>query len=90
MDAGADGRARQVQVGAVDQIRLDNVLLVNAGVTKDFVASRLHFQIHGDAFNVLNRQTVLQRVNNLSDPSRGAATEVMGPCVFRVGIGVKF
>src|SRR5205814_1735395 len=88
--AGADGKTRQIQIVSLYEIRLDNVTDLAFDVMKEFKRQATSFEIELGVFNALNQQRALQKVNNLSDPSKGLVTERMGPRAFRLGARINF
>ncbi|MBV8199502.1 MAG: hypothetical protein JOZ15_02655, partial [Acidobacteria bacterium] len=89
--------SEMVQVGGTDANRLPNVYELDGRVSKTLSFRRFGLILALDCFNMLNLSTVLQRRNQLSDPSiplsvSGAnfVEEVQSPRIFRLGARFVF
>jgi hypothetical protein len=84
----------------VDTFRLPNVTQLDLNLSKDFRVRGLGFTVSVDAFNVLNKNTVLQRnvTQSLNSSASGTTlsatsgrvSEVLSPRVFRLGARFSF
>jgi hypothetical protein len=83
---GGDDVTRQIQVGNVGDQRLDDVLLVDVRVGKDFGG----LTVAADVFNVLDDNTVIQRNGDLLSGRKGLADEFVSPRTFRFGVRFRF
>jgi hypothetical protein len=76
---------------ATDQVRHPNLTELDLRVAKDFHIWRGGVTLSVDAFNVLNKNTVLQRdVRRLQLKSSNRITEVQSPRVLRMGVRLSF
>jgi Carboxypeptidase regulatory-like domain len=76
---------------APDAFRHPNLMELDLRLAKDIHISRASLTLSADAFNILNRNTILQTdVRRLQLSSSGHITEVQSPRVFRLGARVSF
>ncbi len=81
---------RQIAVSEPDEFRLDDVMIVNARLEKEFSLSDFGVTLSVDGFNLFNESYVLQRQGNLALSSGGFVTEIVSPRIFRIGARVNF
>jgi hypothetical protein len=76
----------------IDRFRSPNVTELDIRLAKDIHVSRLGLTLSIDGFNVLNRNTILQRdvtrLNSYAASDR--VTEVLSPRVFRIGARLSY
>jgi Carboxypeptidase regulatory-like domain len=96
--AGIPGFTR-VQVVDEDQIRLDDVHVIDARIEKEFTFSDIGLTLGLDVFNVTNEGNVLQRNHRLRvarsttnplAPASDWATESLSPRIIRLGARFSF
>jgi hypothetical protein len=88
---GEDGVTRYILLGSdVDTYRLKDLQELDLRLAKEIRVSRAGLTLSVDAFNVTNRNTILQRSVRLESSSRGRITEVQAPRVFRLGARLTF
>jgi hypothetical protein len=96
--AGIPGFTR-VQVVGNDQIRLDDIHILDARVEKEFTFSDFGLTLGVDVFNVLNESYILQRNHRLRvgrsaanplAPASDFITESTSPRIFRLGARFSF
>ncbi|MGZ4810782.1 MAG: outer membrane beta-barrel protein, partial [Thermoanaerobaculia bacterium] len=77
--------------GSTDAQRHSNLTEVDLRLAKDIRVSRAGITLSVDAFNILNKNTILQRdVRRLQLASSNHITEVQSPRVFRLGARLTF
>jgi hypothetical protein len=81
---------RLLQVGGLDEFRLDDIMIINARLEKEFTFSDFGLTLSVDGFNLLNESYVLQRQGNLALTSNNFVLEITSPRIFRVGARVNF
>lgn len=81
---------RLLAVSEPDDFRLDDVLIVNARLEKEFSFSDFGVTVSVDGFNLFNESYVLQRQGNLAANTGNFVTEVVSPRIFRIGARVNF
>jgi hypothetical protein len=75
----------------IAQFRLPNPIELDLRLAKDFHFHGAGLTLSVDGFNMLNRQTILQRnVTRLSSSSSNQISEIQSPRVFRLGARVNF
>jgi hypothetical protein len=74
----------------VDAFRYDNVWDADIRVAREFRLQRAQIRVIGDVFNLLNANTALVRVNNVTSSTFNAITQNMAPRILRFGIVVGF
>ncbi|MBV8199011.1 MAG: hypothetical protein JOZ15_00150, partial [Acidobacteria bacterium] len=90
----------QVQIGAADSNRLDNIIDFDGRVEKEFTFQDFGLTLGVDCFNVFNEAFVLQRQGRFHGGPAGSGTivplnagfvnEVLSPRVFRFGAKLSF
>jgi hypothetical protein len=94
-----EGVKNLIATDGVDEFRMDAVTQVDLNLAKDFRFRGMGFTVSVDAFNVMNKNTVLQRnMGSLNSSANGSnpsttsnrVTEVMSPRVFRLGARFSF
>jgi hypothetical protein len=86
----ADGRRREIQLSALGEPRLDNVLMLDARVAKTFRFAAVGLTVSADIFNVFNSDTVLQQNGDVLATGKGQIVERVGPRALRVGARLTF
>jgi hypothetical protein len=74
----------------VDAFRHDSVWDADLRVSHEFKLPRARVQLVGDVFNLLNANTALVRVNNVTSTTFNVITQNMTPRVLRLGLVVGF
>ena len=74
----------------VDAFRYDNVWDADLRIARDFHFQRTRVRVLGDVFNLLNANTALVRVNNITSSTFNVITQNMTPRVLRFGVVVGF
>jgi hypothetical protein len=74
----------------VDAFRYDNVWDADVRIAREFRWQRAQIRVMGDVFNLLNANTALVRVNNVTSSTFNVITQNMTPRVLRLGIVVGF
>jgi hypothetical protein len=75
---------------AVDTFRYGNVWDADLRVSREFRLSHARVRVMGDVFNLLNANTALVRVNNITSTTFNAITQNMTPRILRLGLVVGF
>jgi hypothetical protein len=91
--AGGNAGGRNVQLtGSIDDFRLDDVIVLNGHLDKDFAFGDTHLVLSIDGFNLTNENVVLQRDRDAAaeEGARFQALEALSPRVFRVGATIRF
>jgi len=74
-----------------DKYRHENLTELDLRLAKDIRISRAGITVSVDAFNILNKNTILQRdVRRLNQSVANHITEIQSPRVFRLGARVTF
>jgi len=88
---------KQYLIGNVDDVRLPAVLEWDAGLSKVVKVGTLDVTVTADCFNLLNRNTVLQRQNRVRGTVAGGLSstdfnilEQQSPRIFRFGARLSF
>jgi hypothetical protein len=87
--SGPLGR-RQVQLGAIDQFRNDDLRVLNLHLDKEFKFDPISVVVAVDGFNMTNEDVILQRERRLNIGRANSVDEVLSPRVFRVGATIRF
>jgi len=89
---GGNATPDNVQIGAADSNRLDNIFDFDARVEKEFTFQDFGMTLGVDCFNLLNEAYILQRRDQLqAGPSNaGQVTEILSPRIFRFGVRLSF
>jgi hypothetical protein len=82
----------QIQVGASDSNRLDNIIDFDGRLEKEFTFQNFGLTLGVDAFNLLNESFILQQRARVftSLRNQGFVTEVLSPRIFRFGARLSF
>jgi hypothetical protein len=75
---------------AVDTFRYDSVWDADLRIARDFRFQHARLRLMGDVFNLLNANTALVRVNNITSTTFNVITQNMTPRVLRFGVVVGF
>jgi hypothetical protein len=87
--SGPLGR-RQVQLGAIDQFRNDDLRVLNLHLDKEFKFDPVSVVVALDGFNMTNEDVILQRERRLNIGRANSVDEVLSPRVFRLGATIRF
>ncbi len=88
-----------VQVVGNDEVRLDDIHILDARLEKEFTFSDFGLTLGADVFNVLNQNYVQQRAHRLRSgpsatnplaPASDFITETTSPRIFRLGARISF
>jgi hypothetical protein len=88
--------AENVQVGASDSNRVDNIVDFDTRIEKEFTFQDFGLTLGVDCFNVFNEAFFLQRrdrvfsTTSTSVRNAGFVTEVLSPRIFRFGVRLSF
>ena len=77
----------------LDTFRFDDIWNLDLRLAKNLSLDRLHVQLVGDLFNVLNANPILNRQRNIANmtaTSFGQITQVLSPRILRFGVRVGF
>jgi hypothetical protein len=74
----------------VDAFRYDNVWDADLRIAREFRLQRAQVRVMADLFNLLNANTALVRVNNITSTTFNAITQNMTPRILRFGLVVGF
>ncbi len=86
-----DGIARNVQVTTLtDAERYDDPLVLDLRCEKELILGDTSVVVSVDGFNLLNRDTALNRERFVNSPQAGALREAIGPRVFRLGVRLRW
>ncbi|HEX4621736.1 MAG TPA: hypothetical protein VH208_09235, partial [Myxococcaceae bacterium] len=86
----------QVQIGAADSNRLDNIIDFDARIEKEFTFQNFGLTLGVDCFNLFNEAFVLQRQGRFTGSAApvplnaGFVNEVLSPRIFRFGARLSF
>jgi hypothetical protein len=75
---------------SVDAFRYDSVWDADLRLSHEFKLPRAKVRLMGDVFNLLNANTALVRVNNVTSTTFNVITQNMTPRVLRLGLVVGF
>lgn len=81
---------RQVQLGAIDQFRNDNLMVFNLHFDKELKIAGSSLVLSLDGFNMTNEDILLQRERRLDVGRANSVDEVLSPRVFRLGATFRF
>ena len=87
---GEPGRVLAELSGSVDEIRNDDVVMLDARIEKEFKTGEFSWLVGIDGFNLLNEDYVLQRDRRTDLDSGNQVRERLSPRVFRVGLTLRF
>ncbi|HWM91983.1 MAG TPA: TonB-dependent receptor [Thermoanaerobaculia bacterium] len=87
--AGFPGQV-SVQVTESDEIRNEDIHVLDARVEKEFTFSDFGLTLGVDIFNALNENFVLQRRHQLALGASNNVTEILSPRIFRIGARLSF
>ena len=90
---GRDGTLRVLVSPELDTFRFDDIWNLDLRLAKNLSLDRLHVQLVGDLFNVLNANPILNRQRNIANmtaTSFGQITQVLSPRILRFGVRVGF
>jgi hypothetical protein len=85
-----EGRERVLAVSDVNEIRLDNLYLLDLRLAKTFQYERLGFTLAAEIFNLLNAGTSNAKVVDLSSGTFGRTDEILAPRIMRLVAKFKF
>ena len=74
----------------IDAFRYPNLWNTDIRVAKQFTFDRVRIRGIFDLFNVMNANTALVRVNDVTSPTFNALAQNLSPRIARVGIVVGF
>ena len=74
----------------IDSFRFPSLWNTDLRVAKQFQVDRLRLRAIFDVFNVMNANTALVRVNNISSTTFNALAQNLSPRIARVGVVVGF
>ncbi len=86
----ADRTRQNLQIGRVDDFRLDNVYELDMRVEKNIPLGPLNVVGSIDVFNVTNNATILARDTQVNSSTFDQVTEVQSPRIVRVGLRIAF
>ncbi|HET9768690.1 MAG TPA: carboxypeptidase regulatory-like domain-containing protein [Thermoanaerobaculia bacterium] len=87
---GEPGRVLAELSGSIDEIRNDDVIMLDARIEKEFTTGDFSWLLGVDGFNLLNEDYVLQRDRRTDLDSGNQVRERLSPRVFRVGLTLRF
>ncbi len=92
LNAGAPyGSLNALAVPQIDSIRLPNLWNLDLRLAKNLkIAGSTAFTLTADAFNVLNKNTVLNRFNQANSSSFNRLDEILNPRIVRLGLRLSF
>jgi hypothetical protein len=74
----------------VDAFRYDDVWDADIRIAKAFRVQHAQIRVMGDVFNLLNANTALVRVNNVTSSTFNVITQNMTPRILRFGVILGF
>ena len=74
----------------IDSFRYPNLWDGDLRVAKRFTMQRASLQLMGDLFNVMNSNTALVRVRNITAKNFGVLAQNLSPRILRIGVKVGF
>jgi hypothetical protein len=87
---GADSAVSVLVSPAIDTFRFPNLWNTDIRVARQFRADRVNVRAIFDVFNVMNANTELVRVNNITSTTFNALAQNLSPRIARIGIVVGF
>jgi hypothetical protein len=87
---GADSGVSVLVSPEIDAFRFPNLWNTDMRVAKQFRADRVSVRAILDVFNILNANTALVRVNNITSTTFNALAQNLSPRIARVGLVVGF
>ncbi|HEX8027686.1 MAG TPA: TonB-dependent receptor [Vicinamibacterales bacterium] len=87
---GADSSLSVLVSPEIDAFRFPNLWNTDIRLAKQFTADRLRVRAILDVFNILNANTALVRVNNVSSTNFNALAQNLSPRIARVGVVLGF
>lgn len=87
---GEPGRVLAEMSDSIDEIRNDDVIVLDGRIEKEFQTGELNWLLGIDGFNLLNEDYVLQRDRRLDLDNGNAVRERLSPRVFRIGVTLRF
>jgi hypothetical protein len=79
-----EGRERVLAVDDVNEVRLDNLFLVDVRLAKTFQVRQFGFTVAAEIFNLLNAGTVNAQVVDMSSSTFGRIDEILSPRIVRL------
>jgi hypothetical protein len=87
---GADSALSVLVSPEIDTFRFPNLWNTDVRAAKNFRFSQANLRLILDVFNVLNANTALVRVNNVTSPNFNALAQNLSPRIARVGLVLGF
>lgn len=87
---GADSATSVLVSPAIDTFRFPNLWNTDIRVARQFRTDRVNVRAIFDLFNVMNANTELVRVNNITSTTFNALAQNLSPRIARVGLVVGF
>lgn len=87
---GADSALTVLVSPEIDSFRYPNLWNTDVRVARQFQFDRVRLRAIFDVFNLMNANTALVRVNNVSSPTFNALAQNLSPRIARVGVVVGF
>jgi len=87
---GADSGITVLLSPEIDASRYPNLWNTDIRVAKQFTFDRARVRAIFDVFNIMNANTALVRVNDVTSPTFNALAQNLSPRIARVGIVVGF
>jgi hypothetical protein len=87
---GSDSSLSVLVSPEIDAFRFPNLWNTDIRVARQFTADRVHLRAIFDVFNIMNANTALVRVNNVSASNFNALAQNLSPRIARVGIVLGF
>jgi hypothetical protein len=87
---GADSGITVLLSPEIDSFRYPNLWNTDIRVAKQFTVDRVRIRGIFDLFNVMNANTALVRVNDVTSPTVNALAQNLSPRIARVGVVVGF
>ncbi len=87
---GIDPSPNVLVTPQIDTFRFPNLWDADIRVAKKFDLQRANIQVIGDLFNVMNANTALVRVRNISSPTFDVLAQNLSPRILRIGVKVGF
>ena len=87
---GADSALSVLVSPEIDTFRFPNLWNTDVRLARQFRTDRLNFRAIFDVFNVMNANTALVRVNNITSTTFNALAQNLSPRIARVGLVVGF
>jgi carboxypeptidase family protein/TonB-dependent receptor-like protein len=87
---GNDARLQVLVTPQIDTFRYPDLWNTDVRVAREFHIQRVKLRAIGDLFNVMNANTALVRVNNITAANFNTLAQNLSPRIFRVGLVVGF